>query len=284
MTFPEGFGEIVEKLRRSTVVVASSGRGGGSGFVTDEGGIVVTNAHVVSTRVVQVQLWDGEMREARVLARGGDVDLALLKIPPGGLAPVHLAESAELRKGDFVIAVGNPFGFIGAVTTGTVRSVGPVRGLGEDFYVHAAIRLAPGNSGGPLSNARGEVVGVNSMVVGNTALSIPASRVREFMNRARMEATLGVLGRRVPLSLNGSPHIGLVIMEIQRESSAEAAALLPGDIIIGVNDRLFLNVTDVDEAFRSEGERMMRLQFVRGDRTHIRSVTLVLHPRRNQAA
>ncbi len=284
MTVPAGFGEAVEQLRRSTVVIVTRGRGGGSGIVVDAGGVIVTNAHVVPAANVQVQLWDGQTREGRVIASGGGIDLALLMIAPGGLTPASLAKAEAVRPGDFVIAVGNPFGFIGAVTTGIIKGIGTVRGLGNTDYLQSAIRLAPGNSGGPLANAAGEVIGVNSMVIGSTALAIPSLAVREYVNRTRVETSLGVIGRKVPLMLNGTLRIGLVLLEIQRGSSAEDAALLPGDIIMGVNDQPFLATTNIDGIFKSQGERVLKVQFVRGDRSHMRNVTVVLHAQRNRAA
>ena len=284
MTVPENFGEMVEQLRRSTVVIVTRGRGGGSGIVVEASGVIVTNAHVVPASNVQVQLWDGSTRDGRVIASGGGVDLAILMVAPGGLIPASLENAGAVRPGDFVVAVGNPFGFIGAVTTGVVKRIGTVRGLGDAEYLQSAIRLAPGNSGGPLANASGEMIGVNSMVVGNTALAIPSLAVREYVNRTRVETSLGVIGRKVPLLLNGTPRVGLVLLEIQRGSSAEVAALLPGDIIVGVNDQAFLATTDIDAVFKSRGERMLKVQFVRGDRSHMRNVAVVLHPQRSRAA
>ncbi len=284
MTVPDGFGEVVEQLRRSTVAVSSGGHGGGSGFVIDAGGMIITNAHVVGSPTVQVQFWNGQKRQGRVLARDGGVDLALVLVPPGGLLPARLADSGPLRQGDFVIAVGNPFGFIGAVTTGTLKGVGKVRGLGEADYLQAAIRLAPGNSGGPMADAGGRIIGVNAMVIGSTALAIPSAAVREFLRRVQTGTALGVVGRKVPLMLNGVPRMGLVLLEIQPGSSADRAALLPGDILIGVNDQFFSTANDIDTAFDVEGDRVAKVQFVRGDRTHLRSVAIIVHSRRNRAA
>jgi serine protease Do len=284
MTFPAGFGEIVEELRRSTVVISSRRGGGGSGIIVEREGLVVTNAHVVSTEIVRVQTWDGRISEGSVVARGGGVDLALVSVPMGDLLPARLLNSQSTRNGEFVVAVGNPFGFIGAVTTGVIRGVGAVRGLGDAQYLQCSLRLAPGNSGGPLANAKGEVIGVNSMVVGGVGLAIPTEAVQRFLTRAQGEASLGVIGRKVPLTINGSPQVGLVLLEIRRGSSADRAALLPGDIIIGANERPFGSMAEIDELFSAPSGQLLRIQFVRGDRSHRRSVALVMQSSRNRAA
>ncbi len=105
--------------------------------------MIAHEGFVVPASKVQVQLWKGQIREGRVVASGGGIDPALLTVSPG----------------EFVIAAGNPFGFMGAVTTGAVTRIGSVRGLGDTAYVQTAIRLAPGNSGGPLANTAGEING-----------------------------------------------------------------------------------------------------------------------------
>ena len=284
MTMPDGFGEIVEELRRTTVVVASGRGGGGSGIVIDSVGLVLTNAHVVSTAKVRVQAWDGRTSEGFVVARTGGVDLALVNVPMENLPAARLGNAQTVRSGEFVVAVGNPYGFIGAVTTGVIRGVGAVRGLGDADYIQCALRLAPGNSGGPLANARGEVIGVNSMVVGNVGLAIPTGTVQRFLTRAQGEASLGVIGRKVPLTINGMPQVGLVLLEIRRGSSADRAALLPGDIIIGVNGRPFAAMAEIDSLFSAPTDQVLRIQFVRGDRSHKRSVAIVMQSSRNRAA
>src|SRR2546426_1639106 len=132
----EGFGQIAEQLRRSTVQVASSsadGRGQGSGIIIRSDGAIVTNAHVAnperSRRVaghsrLVVRLWDGSSFPASLQVRNARRDLAVLQIPTTGLTPVTLANSENLRVGELVMAVGDPFGFIGAVTTRVVHAVG----------------------------------------------------------------------------------------------------------------------------------------------------------------
>ena len=120
----ESFGEIAEHLRRSTVQVATGRRGQGSGFIAKPEGVIVTNAHVVGGSGLSVQLWDGSSYPATLKARNARRDLAVLSIPTTHLTPVTLANSDHLRVGELVIAVGNPLGFMGAVTTGIVHAIG----------------------------------------------------------------------------------------------------------------------------------------------------------------
>src|SRR5258705_13171475 len=100
-------------------------------------------------------------------------DLAALCIAASGLPAVSVADSSQIRPGELVIAIGNPLGFVGALSTGVIQAVGPLRGIGSQQWVQAGVRLAPGNSGGPLADARGRVIGVNTTVAGGLALAIP---------------------------------------------------------------------------------------------------------------
>ncbi|HLJ47146.1 MAG TPA: trypsin-like peptidase domain-containing protein, partial [Bryobacteraceae bacterium] len=152
---PRGFGDVAEQLRRSTVrVLGGQGgeQGSGSGIIWTSDGTVITNAHVARDRTMQVELWDGRSFPAEVASRDDRRDLAKLKLKTFGLPAVQTRDSASLRPGELVVAVGNPLGFIGALTTGVVHALGPVQGLGRKSWVQAAIRLAPGNSGGPLAD------------------------------------------------------------------------------------------------------------------------------------
>src|SRR5579864_7263883 len=187
-----GFGEIAEQLRRSTVLIHSGGRGAGSGVIWSSNGLVVTNTHVVRGSRVNVQLWDGREFEAAVLSRDSRRDLAQLRIDAENLPAASTADSSAVRPGELAIAIGNPMGFVGALATGVIHAVGPLRGLGRQTWVQADVRLAPGNSGGPLANAQGRVIGINTMVAGGLALAIPSNTVRDFLSAGPTNAWLGV--------------------------------------------------------------------------------------------
>src|SRR5205807_208344 len=129
----QGFGEVAERLRRITVQISHQGRargGTGSGVIWEAGGLILTNAHVVRQQRVQVELWDGRRFDAEVTRRDIAGDLAALQIAADGLPAATVGDSAALRAGELVLAVGNPLGFIGALTTGVVHTVGPLRELG----------------------------------------------------------------------------------------------------------------------------------------------------------
>ncbi len=187
----EGFGPIAEQLRRSTVQVTAGKLGKGSGIIASSTGAIITNAHVVRDLPLSVQLWDGSSFPASLQARNVRRDLAVLKIGTVNLTPVTLADSDKLRVGELVIAVGNPFGFMGAVTSGIVHAIGCRPGLGPTKWIQAEVQLAPGNSGGPLADARGNVVGVNTMVADGLGLAVPSNAVRRLLAGDLQPAPLG---------------------------------------------------------------------------------------------
>jgi serine protease Do len=283
------FGEIAERLRRSTVQVLDGGRGGGSGIIWNDAGLVLTNAHVVRGPAAQVELWNGARLSAKLLKQDDRRDLAALKIDASGLPVAPSSAVPALRAGELVIAVGNPLGFIGAVSTGVVHAVGPLAGFGRRSWIQSSVRLAPGNSGGPLANALGEVVGVNTMIAGlgsgrNLALAIPVAAVRQFLSRSDNEgATLGVIVRPVSIPSERAP--GFLILETTPGAPAEKASLLIGDLLIGVNGLRFLNFSDLEHAIETAVDGRLTLQFRRGGRSQERSVTIQLNvPTRRAAA
>ena len=179
-------GDRIEQLRRYTVQIlfppGSRGRGGtGSGVITDSTGGIVTNSHVVQDNHPMVEVWDGRRFPAKVAVFARRHDLALLKIDTLGLPAAEFGDSSRLRPGELVIAAGNPLGFTGAVSTGVVHTVGPLHGVGPNNWVQADVRLAPGNSGGPLADAQCRVIGINTMIARGLALAIPSNVVREFL-------------------------------------------------------------------------------------------------------
>ena len=185
---------LAEQLRRVTVEVTDAGELLGSGVLWPQG-FVVTNAHVVRRPEVTLRLVDGRCVHARVLARDSDADLALLGVPGTGLPSASMAESESIRIGSFVAAVGHPLGVRGALATGIVCAVGPIDRRGRS-WIQADLRLAPGNSGGPLADAAGRVVGVNSRAAGPLALAVPMSQVARL--RARRTGVSVAERRRLP--------------------------------------------------------------------------------------
>ena len=122
------FGEIAEKLRRSTVLVLPGERGNGSGVIWSADGVIITNAHVARASQMRIQLWDGREFDAALVSRDTRRDLAELRISATNLPAVTAADSAQVRPGELAIAIGNPLGFVGALTTGVIHAVGPLVG------------------------------------------------------------------------------------------------------------------------------------------------------------
>jgi serine protease Do len=160
------------------VEVRGGGRGAGgpavgAGVIWHPDGLVLTNAHV-ATSDVTVVLADLRPRPARLVARDPRRDLAALVIDASGLPAAEIGDSGALRVGEVVLAVGNPLGLVRALSAGLVHAVGP-------RAIHADLRLAPGNSGGPLADAEGRVVGLNAMIVGGLAVAVPSREARRFV-------------------------------------------------------------------------------------------------------
>ncbi len=284
-----GFGAVAEQLRRSTVQVNNGRRGLGSGIIVKSDGLVATNAHVVCPVAgpgvapvtngsrLSVELWDGSSFPARLEVRNTRRDLALLRIPTMNLTPATLANSDDLRVGELVVAVGNPLGFMGAVTTGVVHAIGRRPGLGPTKWIHADVQLAPGNSGGPLADARGNVVGVNTMVVGGLGLAVPSNAVARLLAGDLQQASLGVAVRAVPVRTSGAERLGLAVLDVVAGGAAEFASLRAGDILVGIEGQDLHSLDDLEEALEGKQERLLRLQFVRGDPNKVRSVAIRLY-------
>ncbi len=169
---------MAAELARVTVEVRGHGRGAGgaavgAGVIWHPDGLILTNAHVAH-RDVTVVLADGRARSARLVARDPQRDLAALVVDATGLPAARIGDSAALRVGELVLAVGNPLGLVRALSAGLVHAVG-------SRAIHADLRLAPGNSGGPLADARGRVVGLSAMIVGGLAVAVPSREAQRFV-------------------------------------------------------------------------------------------------------
>jgi serine protease Do len=281
-----GLGEIADRLRRLTVLVRPGGsKGNGSGVLWSSDGLIVTNAHVAQGARAEISLWDGREFRAEVTSRDARRDLAALRISAGELFAAEAGDSSRVRPGEIAIAVGNPLGFVGALTTGVVHAVGPIRGLGWQSWVQSDVRLAPGNSGGPLADARGRIIGINAMVAGRLALAIASNEVTRFLNgeSGADSLRLGVSVMPVRLPRSSSRKFGLVLAAVEAGTPAARASLLPGDILLGTEQRRFTSVSDLAEALQGEAASLLRLEFLRGDYQRVRRVSVQLAARGQKA-
>jgi serine protease Do len=172
-----------EKLRRSTVKIREGRHGVGTGVLWSAAGLILTNAHVVNGRRVTVETCDGRVFPARLRIRDAGCDLASLSIDPPGLPTVATGDTASLRVGELVFALGNPFGLTGALAAGIIHAIGPVEGLERMDWIQADIRLAPGNSGGPLADSQGRLIGINSMISRGLGLAVPLPSIERFVRQ-----------------------------------------------------------------------------------------------------
>jgi len=216
----------------------------GSGVVVTNEGHIITNNHVVDqVDEIEVQLSDGRTKKAQLVGADAEVDLAVLKIDEPGVKPLKLADSDTVQAGDFVLAIGNPFGFEETVTDGIISSKGrPNRAdaFGDLLQTNAAIN--PGNSGGPLINIRGEVVGINTAIISTSrgsqgvGFAIPSNNVRtaleSLLKQGRIiRGYLGIQGRVNQPTQNNVSNDGVVVDDIVPNSPATEAKLQKGDII-----------------------------------------------------
>jgi S1-C subfamily serine protease len=240
--------------------------GAGSGVIIAPDGYVLTNSHVVQgASRLQVGLADGRQLPATLIGADPHTDLAVVRVSDGGLPAARFGDSARLKVGQLVIAIGNPLGFQATVTTGVVsalgRSLRSESGRLIDDIIQTDAALNPGNSGGPLVDSRGQVIGINTAVIayaqgicfaipGNTARWVAGLLIKE--GRVR-RAHLGVAGQTRPLprrlvyELRLSAETGIQIMTVIPGSPAQEADLRPGDVLLAIEET---TVTDADDLHR----------------------------------
>jgi S1-C subfamily serine protease len=239
-------------------------KGSGSGFIFTPDGFILTNSHVVhGARRIEVTVSDGRKYEADLIGDDPDTDLAVIRINAPNLVPVHLGEAQKIRVGQLVVAIGNPYGFQYSVTAGVVsalgRSLRAQSGRLMDDVIQTDAALNPGNSGGPLVNSRGEVVGVN------TAMILPAQGIcfATSIDTAKFVASrlirdgkvsrsyIGLAGQNVPLPrrivryYNLAVEGGILIVSFEDKSPARNAGLREGDIIIAFDDHPTAGIDDL---------------------------------------
>jgi serine protease Do len=240
----------------------------GSGFVISEDGYIVTNNHVVEgAEQIRVRLIDRREYDAEIVGTDPRSDLALLKIDAKGLPAAKLAAEDNLRVGEWVVAIGSPFGLDYSASAGIVSAIGrsiPTE-RGEDYvpFIQTDVAINPGNSGGPLFNLRGEVVGVNSQIFTRSggsiglSFSIPAQVVGEVVaqlkEHGRVErGWLGVyiqdVDRALAESLGLDKPQGALIAQVEPDSPAAKAGLEPGDVVVGFSGKPVVDASDLPHA------------------------------------
>jgi serine protease Do len=277
--FSSALVEMFNTVQPSIVQVGIQGRGGGTGVIWSPDGRIITNAHVVANEQakIHVHLTDGRTLEAKVLHRDPRLDLAMLKVNGDNLKALPIGDSSRLRIGEWVFAIGHPWGQRWALTAGIVSSLSSVK-VADDLttrYIKSDVGLAPGNSGGPLLDAEGKVVGINAMIFGgDLSVAIPSDIVSIWLARlpaSKRQVTLGIEIQQVELPpniRNGSKpqrETGLLIVGIAADRQAKYSDLLIGDILLDLDGKPVNNGATLRKLLaESEGRKAVSMNILRG--------------------
>jgi serine protease Do len=271
-------------------------RGAGSGFIIDADGSILTNNHVIdgAERII-VKLSDGRTLRARTIGADPDTDIALIKIDgQTGLPVAPLGDSASLRMGEWVCAIGNPLGYEHSVTVGVVSFLGrKLFDMSLDNYIQTDAAINFGNSGGPLINARGEVIGINAAIssrassigfavpISGAAAILPQLRARGRVSRGYMGVALRDVDADIERSLKLPVSRGAMVQDVTEGSPADRAGLHPYDVVVGLDDQAISNEDQLirEIAARAPGSAA-RLRYIRDGREQSVGVKLTERPPR----
>ncbi len=272
--YSEAIVSTVEQVQESVVFIAAQARGArssrggtGSGFLFTPDGYLLTNSHVVhGATTIEVTRADGIKTRADLVGEDPDTDLAVLRVGSSRALPhAQLGDSSRLRVGQIAIAIGNPLGYTHTVTAGVVSALGRTLRATSGRLIHNVIQtdaaLNPGNSGGPLLDSRGRVIGVNTAIIVGaqsicfaTAIDSAKWVVTQLFSHGRVRrASIGLSGSTVPLSrraarfLETEQRSAVCVEEVQRGSPAQVGGLAAGDTIVGIDG---LTVATVDDLQR----------------------------------
>lgn len=274
---------LATRVQKSVVLVRSGERGAGAGVIWRSDGIVLTNHHVVAGRQqVAIVLSDDREFPATVIASEPALDLAILKVAGSDL-PVLRATQRQPRVGQLVLAVGNPWGERGIVTMGIVSGCGevqvPWRKQAAD-YIRSDVRLAPGNSGGPLLDANGDVVGINAMIFGgDLSVAIPTQVVRQYLELVERQPKLGVGVRSnqlpAPVRAQVRQDRALEVLALVPDGPAGQAGLGKGDWLVALDGEPLTDPESLQSALgRHQVGARIPLQIIRDGVLQTRTVEL----------
>ena len=283
--------QSIYQLANKGVVEITAGQGQGSGFVYDAEGHIITNEHVVAgTSSVSVRFWNGKTFKASVGGTDASTDLAVLKVdaPVSQLFPLSLGDSTKLVVGDQVVAIGSPFGLEGTVTSGIVSALHREMTSPNHFAIDNSIQtdaaINHGNSGGPLLNAQGKIVGVNSQIESNSGgnegvgFAIPSNTVRSIASQliSSGKAEHAVLG--VVLS-DSSSQTGAAVGQVRAGTPAARAALRAGDVVTAAAGTKINSASELRAVINAHrpGDTIS-VTYTRGGQSHTVKLKLAARP------
>jgi serine protease Do len=265
-------------VQASVVEIRTRGGGAGAGTIWRRDGVIVTNYHVVPRDRAEVTLATGQTLAGTVTARDRHNDLAVVAVEAHDLPAVAIGDARALRPGELVLAIGHPFGVRSALTIGVVHEAAPSGGLrfGPDSrrdLVQADVLLGPGNSGGPLTDARGTVVGINAMVHGGLALAVPSHLAERLVESPEGPPRLGVGVREVTLpplqaalasQAGASAESAVLVLEVEPDGAAARAGVHLGDILLAIDGHPLADLPSLPEALAAQHDGEARLTLLRG--------------------
>ena len=268
----------------------------GSGFVINEDGLILTNNHVIEkASEIKVKLDSGKEYDAKVVGRDPKTDLALIRVKPDSdfPEPVHMGDSDAIRVGDWVMAVGNPFGLGQTVTTGIISAKGRIIGAGPyDDFLQTDAAINPGNSGGPLFNMKGEVIGINTAIIAqgqNIGFTIPINLAKELLPQLKagkiVRGWLGVMIQDITPDLAKSFGLkeakGVLISDVTEGSPAAKAGLKRGDVVKGFDGHEVENAHTLSRLVAAtQPDRKAKVDIIRDGKEKSIEVTIGTMPQK----
>lgn len=303
VSFSEAIERVADKVSQSVVSVRSRSRGNGSGVVWTSDGHILTCSHIIrNSDAVEVTLNNGRCFPAKVVGDDPYSDIALLKIEANGkndavlLNPIEIGDSENLKAGQFVLAVANPYGEYPSITEGIITSErSSIQGgwrwtwMGGgimDNMVITDARLNPGYSGGPLVDVEGRIIGLNAAYISSRGIAIRASKVKSIVDQfvkygGIKRGHLGVITTEISLpkevgaQLEPSQEEGLIVLSVEKGSASKESGLLIGDIIVKFDNESVTNIHDLRRQLLRQDVigKAVKLAIVRGEKKNELTIT-----------